>query len=141
MAETRNIDVFISYAHGDEPWASEFVNELKAQGVRTWWDHDIALGERLTESMEEALREAPILAVLVTPNYISNSSSAFELGAAVAGNKKIIPIVRQKEQQHMLPRFLRDWQPLQESSPKIAGKHVAQVVENLPQFGVTGKVF
>lgn len=133
MAESRNIDVFISHAHGDEPWASKFVDELKAQGVRTWFDKvDIALGERWSSKLEEALREAPIVAVLISPDYLSSPLAAFELGAAVAGNKKIIPIVTQEVEHLPLPPLLRDWQLLQEASPQAAGKRVAEVVGNLP---------
>jgi hypothetical protein len=133
MAESRNIDVFISYAHGDEPWASEFVDELKAQGLRTWFaKDDIALGERVSDKLEEALREAPVVAVLVGPGYLNSPLAAFELGAAVAGDKKIIPIVMEEVKHRPLPLLLRDWQMLEESSPQAAGKRVAAAVENLP---------
>jgi TIR domain len=132
MAESQNIDVFISYAHGDEPWASKFADELKAQGVHAWFDKThIALGERWSEKLEQALREAPIIAVLLSPDYITHPSSAFEVGAAVGGNKKIIPIATQEMERFALPSFLRDRAFLQETSPQAAGKRVAEVVENL----------
>jgi TIR domain-containing protein len=131
-AELRNIDVFISYAHDDEPWASKFAGELKAQGVHAWFDKtDIVLGERWSEQLEQALREAPIVAVLLSPDYITRPSSAFEVGAAVGGNKKIIPIAMREKEQVTVPSFLRDWAVLQETSPEAAGKRVAAVVEDL----------
>jgi hypothetical protein len=131
-ADPRNYDVFISYTHGDEPWASKFVDEVKAQGVHAWFDKaDIALGERWSDEIEQALREAPVIVVLVSPNYVNNSSADFELGAAVGGNKKIIPIVTQKAPPTPLPPLLRSRQWLQETSPQAAGKRVAEVVEHL----------
>ena len=133
MADSRSIDVFISYAHGDEAWASKFVDELEAQGVHAWFDKtEIAFGDRVSEKLEQALREAPVIAVLLSPDYIANPSSAFELGAALGGNKKIIPIMTQEaEPASPLPPLLRDRRLLQETSPQAAGKRVAELVESL----------
>lgn len=139
MADSRNYDVFISYAHGDESWASKFVDELQAQGVHAWYDRsNIALGERWSEKIEEALREAPIIVVLVSPNYVNNPSAVFELGAALGGNKKIIPIVTREVEHTSLPSLLRGRQWLQETSPQIAGKRVAEVVEHLSHQNAAG---
>lgn len=132
MADSRNYDVFISYAQGDEPWASRFFDELEAQGVHAWFDKtDIALGERWIDKIEEALREAPVIAVLLSPNYTNSPSAAFELGAALGGNKKIIPIATQEVEHAPLSSLLRDRQWLQETSPQAAGRRVAEVVEHL----------
>jgi hypothetical protein len=137
MAESRNYDVFISHAHGDEPWASKFFDELKSQGVHAWFDKaDIAWGERWSDKIEQALREAPVIVVLVSPDYMNSASAVFELGAAVGGNKKIIPIATQKIEH--APSVLRDRQWLQETSPQAAGKLVAEVVENLSHQNAAG---
>jgi hypothetical protein len=139
MANSRNYDVFISHARGDEPWASKFVDELEAQGVHAWFDKaDIALGDRWSDKIEQALREAPIIVVLLSPNYMNNPSAAFELGAALGGNKKIIPIVTEKVEHTLLPSLLRDRQWLQEASPQAAGKRVAEVVEHLSDQTAAG---
>jgi TIR domain len=119
MADSRNIDVFISFARRDEAWASQFVDELEAQGVHAWLDKtDIAPRDHIGEKLEQALRESRVVAVLISPNYITNPSSAFELGAALGGNKKIIPILTQEgEDLPRLPSLLRDRQMLTETSP------------------------
>jgi TIR domain len=131
MTDPRNFDVFISYSSKDRNWASKFANELEANGVHAWFDQtEIAIGDRVTEKLEEALRESKIIAVVVTPDYLTNPSSAFELGAAVGGNKKIIPIVPREVGPMSMPSLLRGRQLLQESSPQAAGKAVAAVVGN-----------
>jgi hypothetical protein len=137
MADSRNVDVFISYAHGDEAWASKFVDELEAQGVHAWFDKtEIAPGDRVREKMEQALREASIIVAVFGPNYIASPSSAFELGAALGGNKRIIPILTQEVgHPSRLPSLLRDRQPLMEASPQAAGRLVAEVVGNLSHQG------
>ncbi|MEH2559594.1 hypothetical protein V1286_007123 [Bradyrhizobium algeriense] len=136
MADSRNFDVFISYAHKDRTWASKFAHELEAHGVHAWFDEaEIAIGDRWSEKLEEALRQTPVIAVLVSQDYLSSPSSVFELGAAVAGNKKIIPIVTQEIERPLLPSLLRDRRLLQETSPQAAGKLVAEVVGNLASHG------
>jgi hypothetical protein len=139
MADPRNFDVFISYSTKDKNWALKFANELEANGVHAWIDQtEIKLGDRVNEKLEEALRESKVIAVLVTPDYLANPSSAFELGAAVGGNKKIIPIIPQDIEQRTMPSLLRGRQLLQESSPQAAGKAVAAVVGGLAP-GLSGK--
>jgi hypothetical protein len=139
MTDTRNFGVFISYSSKDRNWASKFANELEANGVHAWFDQtEIAPGDRVTAKLEEALRESQVMAVIVTPDYLTNPSSAFELGAAVGGNKKIIPIVPQEVEATSMPSLLRGRRLLQESSPQAAGKAVAAVVGNLTP-GLGGK--
>jgi len=54
----------------------------------------------------------------------------FELGAAFAGNKKIIPVVIDDIAHERLPLPLTRYQYLREKSPVEAGKEVARVLEN-----------
>jgi hypothetical protein len=137
MADARNYDVFISYAQGDEAWAATLMDELKNQGVRAWFDKaHIALGDPISEKIEQALREAPVIVVLVSPKYLNSASAGFELGAAVAGNKKIIPIATQEAELTTLPPLLRNRQWLHETSPQVAGKRVAEVVAHLSDQNV-----
>jgi TIR domain len=132
MADTRSFKVFISYAHRDALWASKFADELEAHGVHAWFaEREIALGDRVSDKVEQAFREAPVVAFLLSPDYVTSPSSAFELGAAVGGNKKIIPILTHEASNLSLPPLLRDRQLLQEPSPEAAGKRVAEVVEHL----------
>jgi hypothetical protein len=140
MADSRSYHVFVSYSQGDEPWASKFVDELQAQGVRAFDKADIELGERWSDQIEKALREAPIVVLLVSPNYMNNDWGwvPFELGAALAANKRIIPIATQEVEHTPVSSLLRDRQWLQETSPQAAGKRVAEVVEHLSQRSAAG---
>jgi len=129
MADSRDFDVFISYNKRDKNWASKFAHELEAQGVHAWFDEaEIAMGDRYADVVEEALRAAKVLAVVIGPEYVTSPSSAFELGAAIGGNKKIIPIVTEQVEHLPLPSLLRERKWLNEPSPQAAGKAVAEVV-------------
>lgn len=129
MVTPRKFDIFISHSGSDKKWASRFVDVLEANGVHAWLDDAIVQpGDRWGDQVEVALREAPFLAVLVSPDYLNNPSQAFELGAALGGNKKIIPIVTEPAQNVRLPTSLRELKWLEEASPEAAGKVVADVV-------------
>lgn len=129
MANARKFDIFVSHSVADRKWASKFVDELEANGVHAWLDDAVIRpGDRWSEQLEEALREAPVLAVLVGPDYLNNSWQAFELGAALGDKKKIIPIVTEPSQNVRLPSPLRELKLLEETSPEAAGKAVADVV-------------
>jgi hypothetical protein len=129
MSDPKDFDVFISYDQRDKGWATKFAQELEAQGVHAWFDEaQIAIGDRYGDTVADALRAAKVVAVVIGPNYVASPSSAFELGAAVGGNKRIIPIVTEPVGQVTLPSLLGERKWLKEPSPQAAGKAVADVV-------------
>jgi len=129
MADSKKYDVFVSHSHKDNTWASEFVDTLKGEGVRAWFDPDIAPHEQWADQVEEALRESGVIVFLVTSDFATSPTTSFELGAAVGGNKKIVPIVTENIERYRIPSHLRRLGLLQESSPRAAGKAVAEVAK------------
>ena len=57
-------DVFISYAAGDEPRASELAAALETKGWTVWWDRHIPPGRTFYEVIEQALTKARCVVVL-----------------------------------------------------------------------------
>ena len=57
-------DVFISYAAGDEPRASELAAALETKGWTVWWDRHIPPGRTFDEVIEQALTQARCVVVL-----------------------------------------------------------------------------
>ena len=130
MTEKRDYDIFLSYSHKDKPWVSEFVATLKKAGIKAWFDQsEIAPGERWQEKIQQALRDSKTLVVILSQNNIESPWTFFELGAAVADHKRIIPIATDDFDLRKLPLLLRQYQFLKESSPQEAGKRVAEVLE------------
>jgi hypothetical protein len=126
----KHYDVFLSYSSKDKPWVSEFASALRAGGVKAWFDvADLAPGERWQEKIQEALRESSTLIVILSPNSIDSPWTFFELGAAVADNKRIIPVLLEDVDLARVPIALRQFQALRERSPIEAGKKVAEVLE------------
>lgn len=132
MPKPSKYDVFVSYSAKDRPWASELVDALKNEGVRAWFDEEnLRPGEKLSESIEEALRESRAVVFLLTPEYLNSPSASFEVGAALGANKKIIPILRKDVERSRLPGMWKRFASLDESSPRLAGKRVAEVLEHI----------
>lgn len=130
MTEKCDYNIFLSYSSKDKPWVSEFVATLKEAGVKAWFDvSDIAPGERWQEKIQKALRDSEILVVILSQNSIDSPWTFFELGAALADHKRIIPIVTEDFNFSKLPSLLKPLKLLKESSPQVAGKRVAEVLE------------
>jgi hypothetical protein len=70
------------------------------------------------------------MVVILSANSMKSPWIFFELGAAFAGNKKIIPVVIDDIAHERLPLPLTRYQYLREKSPVEAGKEVARVLEN-----------
>lgn len=130
MAEQHSFDVFVSYASSDKSWATEFVSALKEAGVKIWFDKwNLVPGEPWQEGIGEALRASRTLVVVLSPQSAESPWTFFELGAAVADHKRIIPVAREDMDWTKLPSPLRHLQILREASPQEAGRRVAAVLE------------
>lgn len=133
MAEKRDYDIFLSYSSKDKAWVSEFTDALKEAGVKAWFDvSDLTPGERWQDRIQEALRDSRTLVVILSPNNVESPWTFFELGAAVADKKRIIPIIAEDVDPRQLPLLFKQFQFLKESSPREAGKRVAEVLEKQP---------
>lgn len=122
--------IFLSYSYNDRPWVEQFAIALEKEGIDVWFDRDIALGEDFGDQIQSALRASNTLIVLLSSNSVKSSGIFFELGAAVAGNKRIIPIVIDDIGNEQLPLPLMKYQYLRESSPVSAAKAVVKAVQN-----------
>ena len=130
MTELRPYDVFLSYSKKDRDWVAAFTESLQDSGVSGWFDaSSLAPGERWEDRIQEALRDSKFLVVILSQDLIESPWTFFELGAAVADKKRIIPVFTKDVELDRLPSVLRKFQALRESSPLEAGKRVAEVIK------------
>jgi hypothetical protein len=59
------MEAFLSYGNANAEVASKLAAELKKQGIETWFDRQIQLGDRWVTHIEDAIREAPTVLVLI----------------------------------------------------------------------------
>lgn len=126
----RRFDVFVSSSRQARAWASEFTDALKASGVDVWFaDVEVRPGDRWEEALQKALRDSRTLVAILTPDSVHSSSMYFEIGAAVADGKRIIPVLTEGVDWHDVPTALASFQALKEQTPTEAAKKVADALK------------
>lgn len=102
--------VFISYAHADAHEARRLVTALRDTTVSGWLDAaDMASGASISSEVRSALETASAVVVLLSPRSLESEWVQFEIGAAEALGKRIIPVIVSGDNlEHELPAILRD---------------------------------
>ncbi len=122
--------MFLSYSYNDSAWVKQFEAALKNEGLNAWSGFNMQVGGDIREEIESTLRASSTFIILLSSNSIKNNWVFFEFGAAVAGNKRIIPIVIDDIGNEKLPLPITRYQFLRESSPLSAAKMVAKAIKN-----------
>jgi hypothetical protein len=87
-------DVFISYAISDRDEAERLVSALQVNNVSGWLDKaDIAAGDSIPSAVRAALKGSNVVVVLLSPSALRSQWVQFEIGAAEALGKKIVPVI------------------------------------------------
>jgi hypothetical protein len=96
--EEKEWDIFISYASEDkEVVARPLAAALKRAGIRVWLDeHELAVGDSLTEKIDEGLAHSQFGAVILSPAFFAKHWPKRELAGLRAreeeGRKVILPV-------------------------------------------------
>jgi len=120
--------VFLSYAHDDKPWAEAFAAALRQQGVSLWFDEWDKLGDKPSEALDAALRRSETLVVVLDHLSVEKPALFFELGAALAMKKRIIPIVSEGVERSKIPVPLLRVRSLVKKDPQETAEEVARAV-------------
>src|SRR5579871_3813765 len=127
---TKEYSIFLSYAQQDQLWVSEFAQALETAGINDYWrDSKLAVGQNWEEQFQDALRQSEIFILILTPNSLENPNVYFELGAAFADHKQIIPVLVGDIDVKQVPLSLASRQWLRTDSPTEAGNRVAQIIQ------------
>jgi hypothetical protein len=63
---------FISYSTNDQGFADQLYADLQGRGVRCWFaPHELAIGDRFTERIEESIRKHEKLLLIISENSIA----------------------------------------------------------------------
>jgi hypothetical protein len=96
--EEKEWDIFISYASEDkELVARPLAAALKRAGIRVWLDeHELAVGDSLTEKIDEGLAHSQFGVVILSPAFLAKHWPRRELAGLRAreeeGRKVILPV-------------------------------------------------
>jgi uncharacterized Ntn-hydrolase superfamily protein len=102
-------NVFISYARSDSDEAERLVKALEGGSVTGWLDRaDIAAGDSVSSAVRDALKKSSAFVVLLSPQALQSQWVQFEIGAAEALGKTIVPVIVSGENlEEQFPDILR----------------------------------
>ena len=101
-----NKRIFISYARDDYAFAHQLLSGLRNINVEGWMDEaDIAAGAAIGTAVRAAIQKSSAIVVLVSPNSLRSRWVDFEVGAAQALGKPIVPILLEGSE---LPETLQE---------------------------------
>jgi hypothetical protein len=98
----RGIEVFVSYAHRDTRLKQELEIALKplenAGLIQPWYDHEIPPGAEWEGAIDEHLRSAQVILLLISPDFIASQYCyGVEMKQALvrhsAGTARVVPIL------------------------------------------------
>jgi chromosome partitioning protein len=90
--------VFISYSTEDSYQVDRLVEALGAEGLTIWRDQNaLRLGQEFWNEIENAIKNAGCLLVLVSQNSINNENVIREINIAIENSVPIVPLLRNKK--------------------------------------------
>ena len=130
MAQRRYHDVFVAYIKQDTKWVQQLTKALEQASLRVWFAEEaIRPGDVFSEQLYEALHNSENVVMVLTPQSIHSNWIAFELGAALALGKRIIPVVSSEVPPEALPGPIRIRQTLPMDDPQIVAERIAQFIQ------------
>ena len=102
-------DVFISYSSRDREFADGLAKSLEEWGHRVFYDQKLKAGEKWPARLDEELRRAQFVLVLLSPDYLKSPWATSELERSALleaeGKARLIPLLIRPTP---IPPFLRD---------------------------------
>ncbi|HYB01696.1 MAG TPA: TIR domain-containing protein [Ktedonobacteraceae bacterium] len=96
-----NKQVFISYQHNDDDFAELLKLKIKDAGFDSWVDsEDLQAGEEWQVSIDQAIKGAFALIVIMTPEAQASEYVTYEWSFAWGAGVKVIPVMYKQTQLH-----------------------------------------
>ena len=87
------LSIFISYSHADSAFVDQLEADLRQQGFETWVDRQrLAGGQRWRRELQEAVEQAQVLLIVLSPDAIDSLSVQVEFEYALELSKLLIPV-------------------------------------------------
>jgi hypothetical protein len=123
--------IFISHAASDSSFAQALSKALSARGLHAWAPEKLNGGHQTAEKIGKALRAATWYVVLISESALSSPNVNFEIGAALAAQKKLLPVFLSKRAKRKALALLKRMRGIvaEGLSPKDISDRVAQAIE------------
>jgi nucleoside 2-deoxyribosyltransferase len=137
--------VYISHAKNDSVMATALAQSLRANGLEVLPGHDVSPGtEAWSALIQGQIDKADCFVILLRRNMAQDIPALYyELGRAMAQQKRIIPILLDNAPADSLPASLRDHAirvPSRKSKQATFATELASMIQSRIQPGATQKV-
>lgn len=122
--------IFISYSHDEVPFVSAVADELRLQGVESWFDEtQLLAGTSWRERMANALASSKVVVVFLGARTQSPWMN-FEIGAAVGGEKPVVPVYLTEAARRGAPSLLSHFVGIDayDQKPDEVAQQIADVI-------------
>jgi len=127
---TENVPIFLSYADADEAWVRQVMAELETRSVESLHPplpaRDDGDEDEWIETMIDAMNRSRSVVFIITPEAVHSLRMAFELGAALALKKEVIPVVFPGTPAERVPGPLRLRKWIEKREPRAVAEDVAR---------------
>jgi hypothetical protein len=131
-----HFDVFVCHSTSDKGWSRSFAKSVEARGLRVFLNDRVARSDELSEeTIRDALRSSASVVVVLDASSVSSPWTMFEIGAAIAAGKLILPVAASDVPVASLPDQLTALRRFRMGSAEHVAEQVARVVraENTSQ--------
>lgn len=97
--------VFISYSHDDLDFAQNVKHELERRRISVWIDELTPAGDDWRQDIEDALKNAFAIVLILTPEAVNSRYVTYEWAFAFGAGIPVVPLLRKKTEMH--PRLER----------------------------------
>ena len=110
-AQNLMTQVFLAYAHSDQPVMEKIRNSLRRSGFTVWTNStDIQTGEAFEKAIKRGIEQTDNVVYLLSPEAINSEYCQHEFNYAVSLNKRIIPVLVRETPLPQIPNELRQLQ-------------------------------
>jgi hypothetical protein len=124
---SEDYDVFLSYSLRDRDWVMGLVKALSQRNFRVWSGSEVIRpGDSWVKAIDEGIRRSKSIVTVITPESVSSSFIAAELGSALALRKTLIPIVSKDTPSEELPGPVRLRRYIPMDEPDIVAEEISR---------------
>ena len=98
-------NIFISYHHADKRFAEALEAQLLDADFQTWRDPDLRAGESWRDAIDEAIRAAAAVVLVMSPAAKASAYLNYEWAFALGAEVKVIPLLLGLPPEQLHPRL------------------------------------
>lgn len=137
MARKFKYKVFLSHNRKQKKWVREFSKQLRALGIRVFFDEDsIDPGEEIVTAIEQGIESSRYIVLILTPSSLASSWVAMETALTIycdpdAAKKRLIPVMLETVQRKNIRLTVRRLNIIDLTKPKTRKERYSFLLKHL----------